>query len=389
MRADLLDHVRTERRDLLNMPRLMKGIADLGLDAVIASSPTNITYTGGAMKSMGSTMLTFVVTTAQGQQGVVTDEADAYYFREYSRIQDIRSFRYIATTALANQRAVEILVDMLDEMGLVNAKLGIEKSHLPASHWEEIVIRLPRAELADATDVFEYARLVKTPSEIELYRIAAYYTDKAISIAFASAKPGDSEKAVTSHMQAAVLQLGADALDSETVLGAGQHSTIVHAWPLEAKRLEPGEVVHVDTGAIFGGYGTDVSRNAVVGSATQKQETIYRRLWEIEQLVFESMHPGVVAGELFDLAQQAFQKANLVYPWGTLGHSIGLMVHEGFEIVHGSEKILETGMLINIEPSHIEEGDARYHIEDTVLVTDDGIEVLSSFMPTESMFVIN
>ena len=386
---DLLERARTDRRDLFNMERLKQGMAAQGLDGILAVSPVNVTYTGGVFLPIWPIRLqAFALTTVDGEQGVVINEATALCYRKYSWIEDIRFNRFTTSVTEMNRLAIEQLITMIKDKGLSQARLGIEKRSISAMHWNQLRKSLPKASLDDATDVFEYARLVKTPSEIELYRIAAYYTDKAISIAFASAKPGDSEKAVTSHMQAAVLQLGADDL-AHAHLHSGLHSTIVHAWPLEAKRLEPGEVVHIDFGAIFGGYRTDVSRNAVVGSATQKQETIYRRLWEIEQLVFESMHPGVVAGELFDLAQQAFQKANLVYPWGTLGHSIGLMVHEGFEIVHGSEKILETGMLINIEPSHIEEGDARYHIEDTVLVTDDGIEVLSSFMPTESMFVIN
>ena len=96
----------------------------------------------------------------------------------------------------------------------------------------------------------------------------------------------------------------------------------------------------------------------------------------------------MVAKELFAFADKEFEKVGLVYPWGTLGHSTGLQVHEGFEITRGQTRVFEPRMLFNIEPTHIEAGDARYHIEDTILITETGNELLSSFANTEEMFVI-
>jgi Xaa-Pro aminopeptidase len=384
---DLLDRVRTDRRDLINMDRLKAGMARERLDGIVAISPTNVTYSGGGLlPARPLRLLTFVVTTAEGNQGIVINEADAYYFREYSWVKDIRIFRYVATSFKANQNAIALFADMLQDMGLTKGRLGIEMAYLPVAYSDSLMERMPQVKFVDASSVFEYARLVKTPAEIELCRLAAYYSDKAIHTAFATAKAGDTEKEVVNQMRAVALKLGADDLVHGN-LHAGLHSTVVHSWPLE-KPLQAGEVVHIDFGAIFGGYCSDLSRNAVVNGAKPEQEAIYGHLWEIEQLVFEHMRPGSIVGQLFSLAQQRFEKYGLVYPWGTLGHSIGLKVHEGFEIVDGSEQVLETGMVVNVEPSHIEQGDARYHLEDTVLITKDGIELLSNFMNTETMFVI-
>ena len=250
---DLLERARTDRRDLFNMERLKQGMAAQGLDGILAVSPVNVTYTGGVFLPIWPIRLqAFALTTVDGEQGVVINEATALCYRKYSWIEDIRFNRFTTSVTEMNRLAIEQLITMIKDKGLSQARLGIEKRSISAMHWNQLRKSLPKASLDDATDVFEYARLVKTPSEIELYRIAAYYTDKAISIAFASAKPGDSEKAVTSHMQAAVLQLGADDL-AHAHFHSGLHSTIVHAWPLEAKRLEPDEVVHIDFGAIFGG----------------------------------------------------------------------------------------------------------------------------------------
>jgi Xaa-Pro aminopeptidase len=244
----------------------------------------------------------------------------------------------------------------------------------------------PNTQLVDGTDVFEYARLVKTPAEIDVFRAAAYYTDKAILTSFALAKVGDTERDVASRMRAIALELGADDL-VHAHFQTGVHSTVVHAWPTDIP-IKPGEVFHVDTGAVFGGYRTDLARNAVVEVATRRQEEMYRHMWEIQQIVLERMRPGAVARDLFELAQKEFKKVGLIYPWGTLGHSTGITGHEGFEITADSDQVLESGMLVNIEPSHIEDDDARYHIEDTILITEGEPEILSCFADTERLFVI-
>lgn len=380
-----LDKARTNRRDLLDIEGLKKAIAQEGLDAVIALSPPNITYTGGCNLIDGA-LLTFVLTTQDGEQGVIINEADAYYFKECSWIKDVRAFQYMDTTLAADTAAIHMLADMLNERGLSKSRIGIERMYLSSLYWETLLGLLPQATFGESSLVFDQARLIKTSAEIEIFRIAAYNTDKAILTAFALARPGDSEKDMAAEMQANVLRFGADSL-AHTVLSAGVQSTVVHALPL-AKPTQPGEVIHVDFGGIFAGYCTDISRNAVIGQASPKQSSIYHRLSETHQKLLGKVRPGMVAKELFAFAEQEFKRAALVYPWGTLGHSTGLQVHEGFEITRNQTIAFQAGMLMNIEPTHIEPGDARYHIEDTILITETGIELLSSFANTEEMFVI-
>jgi Xaa-Pro aminopeptidase len=219
-------------------------------------------------------------------------------------------------------------------MGLSSAVLGVEQTDLPVYYWRQLEKLAPQAQLMDGSGVFTFARAVKTPMEVELYRAAAYCTVKAIHVAFAAAKPGDTEKQIASNMQAHVLALGADHLDF-LHLHTGVHSTVVHSWPLEIP-TRPGDIIHVDFGAVFGGYRTDIGRTAVVEASNEKQERIYRQLRDVEQFMIENMRPGVVGGELYARAQSVFGKTGLVYPWGTMGHSIGCCVMEdGFEIADG------------------------------------------------------
>lgn len=382
---EILEQARTDRASLFNQPRLMAAIEEARLDAVIAATTQNVTYIGGAHIQI-PLLFSLIVLTAEGSQAAVINEADAYFFRENSWIDDVRAFRFSANTATANRQALELLRDALSDLGVTRGRVGVETSYIPWVYFEELKRLLPDVDWHDASSVFDHAREVKTAEEIALFRVAAYSTDKAIQAAFALSYPGQTEKALAAEMQANVLRLGAEALTHAHV-HSGVHSTVVHALSIEKPCL-PGEVIHVDFGGSFAGYCTDISRNAVVVQAAPRQNEIYKKLWEIEQELFEYVRPGVIADDVYRVTEAAFEREGLVYPWGTIGHSTGLAVHEGFELARGSERTIEAGMILQIEPSHIERGDARYHIEDSVLVTENGVEVLSNFADTRELFVI-
>jgi Xaa-Pro aminopeptidase len=378
----LFDRARRDRRQLFAAERLERAMEAEGLDAVIAVSPSNVTYTGGVWVPH-PLLLSFVVTTASGEQRVVINEADEYYFDEYSWISDIRGFRF-GPNAAAD--ALALLQETTADLGLGRATIGVELDQMSGPAARRLETALPDATLVDAHDVFGEARLVKTEKELELLALAAYCTDKAIQTAFALTAAGATEKSLAALMQANVLTLGADAT-GHTHVHAGVHSTIVHTLSLERPML-PGEVVHVDFGAAFAGYQTDISRNAVIERASSRQRDIYAKLLEIERLLIDVLRPGVAACELFELAGPAFEQRGLTHPWGTIGHSIGVSVHEGFEFAAGEETVLEPGMVVCVEPSHIEQGDARYHIEDTLVITEGEPRPISTFAPIDELFPI-
>ncbi|HVZ22417.1 MAG TPA: M24 family metallopeptidase, partial [Vicinamibacterales bacterium] len=269
---EVLDRARRDRRGLCNESRLRSAMERHGLDAVIASSAPNVTYTGGAWVPH-PLLLSFVVTAGAGEQAVVINEADEYYFNEYSWIDDVRGFRF---GPVAADDAFDLLNGVVEELGLADARLGIETGQMSQAVVERLLATLPRATFADAAPAFEFARLVKTPGELELLALANHYTDKAIQTAFALAAPGETEKTLAARMQAHALALGADAT-GHTHVHAGTHSTIVHTLSIE-RPITSGEVVHVDFGAMFAGFATDLSRNAVVEAPSPRQQEIYERL---------------------------------------------------------------------------------------------------------------
>jgi Xaa-Pro aminopeptidase len=367
-----------------NAERLTRAMDEMRVDAVVASSPWNVSYLSGV--SVDFTLLTFLVTTRDGRQGLVINEADAYFMRNDTAIGDVRDYPYSDTNAAAAKASATIAAGLLTDLGLAKARIGLEDDYVPALYRAYLTELLPEVVFEDGAPAMSEARIFKMPSEVEVIRRAAYFTSKAINVGFAVSRIGDTERDVANAMQAAILRFGATQL-SHTVCSAGLQSTVVHAHPLD-KPIRSGEVIHVDFGGAFAGYMTDLSRNAVVEAPSASGANIYRKLWDIHQFLLGQIQPGVVARELFATADAAFRNAGLTHPWGTLGHSTGLRVHEGFEITRTSDRVIEAGMVLNIEPSHIEPGDARYHIEDTVLVTETGVEVLSNYDDTREMYAI-
>jgi Xaa-Pro aminopeptidase len=379
----VFDRARRDRVGLMNEARLREQIGSAGLDGVIASSQVNVIYTSGAYLAI-DVVPVFVVTTASGEQAAVVNEADAEFLRAYSRLRDVRSFRFGPNS---EQDAVSALGDALTDLGLSEASLGLEVASVSSARLALLRERGPKVSWSDAGPVFEQTRMVKTERELEILATAASVTAQAIESAFAQSDRSDTEKSVAGRIQANALLAGADDLSHANV-NAGVHSTLGHSISLE-KTVEPGEVIHVDFGAKFGGYCTDVSRNAVMAAPSEKQLDIYRRLFEIHVNLLDWLQPGLTASEVFARTETEFAQSGLTYPWGTIGHSIGLAMHEGFELAAGSEVVLEPGMVVCVEPSHIEPGDARYDVEDMVVVREQGVEVLSTGAETATMYEID
>lgn len=375
------DRARRGRAHLFAAPRFSGLVAGAGLDAVVALSGVNVTYTGGVY-TKGDETPEAVLTSADGRQVLIAAEDYAMGFAEVSWIQDIRPFRHGPDT---QERATALLADSIEDLGLSCARVGLEGPLRPEVV-DPLTRRLPSLELSDARSVFAEARRVKTVGEIELYRAAMRCTQQAVRSAWAASRPGDTEKTLAARTQSAGLELGAD-WTSHCQLQSGVHSTVGMAASWE-KPIEPGEVVHVDYGGIFCGYRTDFARNAVVRAPTPVQASIYARLAEVQHALISHIEPGMTGGDVWALGVAQFERVGgLVHPWAMIGHGTGLEIHEGIGLDEASSGVLVPGMLVNIEPSHFESGDARYHIEDTLLITETGVELLADAEVTPGSWV--
>jgi Xaa-Pro aminopeptidase len=366
----LFDKARRTREGLRDEARFREEIKRDGLDAVVACSHVNVIYTTGVYLPVEVSVPSFAVMTADGKCSAVVNEADEMFVRKY--VDDVRSYAFEGGE---REKAASMLGDIINDLGLSTSKVGIELGALSSSLNELVTQAAPKVQWTDAKTVFQRARLIKTPDEIKLLAAAARATDRSITDAFDSADGSSTEKSLASRIQANALLAGADGL-SHTNVNSGVHSTLGHVTSLE-EVIKPEELIYVDFGGKFAGYCTDLARNAVMTEPNETQIDLYNRMFDVHLSLIDWLTPGVTGGEVYDWAQAEYAKRGLSYPWGTFGHSIGLDMHEGFELSIGSPHVLEPGMVVCIELTHTE-ADGRYHVEDMVAINENGAEIISN-----------
>ena len=358
----------------MNARRFEVLLAESGLDAVIANSLENVSYLSGArmvMQRLIPDRLALLLWPADGDPAIVVCKGEDVACRDDCRIADMRSYTEFVTSPM------DLLADVIAEKGLAKGRLGLELHSLPASYVNQMRERLPGATLVDCGDLMDQARMIKTPEEIEALAAAGRATERAIRGAFERASVGESEKKVADDIAAGVTAAGADVLNF-MFLGTGTRSFEWHARP-GATRLESGQVLHTDVAGNFIGYWSDLARTAFVGSPSPRQRDIYGRLYQTHVETLDAIRPGLRAGDLFSICQAAYKRVGLPFQMAHIGHGLGLGLHEYPMLKPSTDELLQPGMVLCIEPAYLDPGVAGYHIEDLVLVTDNGREVLSDY----------
>lgn len=364
------------------LERIQAALSEAGLDCVILVSPANVYYASGAdilTSRLSLEQPSFVVVPGLGESAMVVCDWEEGFAKSRSHIGDVRSYTLSSS-------ALRVLVDLLCERDLEASRLGVEERYLRAVDYRQLVTLLPHAELLPCDELMLKLRAIKTSEEIELLRHAAICTEKAIYATFVTARPGITEKEMAGQISYHLYSFGA-VVPYDPLLTAGVNSTVLHLLPSD-KQIVHGEVVHVDTFVSFSGYWSDISRNAVVGQPSPQQRSTYKQLWEMQQRIIEEMRVGTRASYLYRLYQDLSKREGFPAPMSTLGHGLGLKDHELPELDLDHDTELQAGMVLSVEPTVIIPGDARYDIEDTVLVREEGPELLSAWHSAQEMFVI-
>jgi ectoine hydrolase len=352
------------------------------LDALIAASPETTYYLIRArllMQRLIPERLTYVIVTAGGETTLVTAASDVDHATRDSTAT--RAFGYTAA-----EEPTETLCRVLAELGLDRAALGIESRYIPAADAWRLAQKLPGATIHPGDEAVRLARMTKTTCEVELLRRAEYLTEMAVRAAFAMTHEGDSEREMQLQVTLNLLRQGAEAVDF-VLLQAAENSTKFH-MPSGPYRCKTGDVIHLDTGASFQSYRSDLSRNVGITRLAPRQIDTYARLWDVQREVIAAMKPGLTVKELCGKYLACMERERLQPPSSYLGHGIGLSSHEYPEMTVNSDAVLEAGMVLSIEPTVFVQSDARYDIEDTVVVTESGSEMLAGGLNPREIWVI-
>jgi Xaa-Pro aminopeptidase len=254
------------------------------------------------------------------------------------------------------------------------ARVGLEADHVTWARKRELAARwLPGAKLVPTTDLVERLRLVKDPGELARIEAAAAIADQALGNVLPSLRERPTESEFGLALDFEMRRLGADDVSFETIVAAGPNGAKPHARP-SGRRIEKGELIVLDFGALVDGYHSDVSRTVCVGPPVGPVlERMVEAVTASQAAGVAAVHAGVEAKAVDEACREVLRGYGLedAFLHGT-GHGVGLEIHEAPSVNAVSVASLATGQVVTIEPGVYLPEHGGMRIEDTVVVTNEG-----------------
>jgi Xaa-Pro aminopeptidase len=265
-------------------------------------------------------------------------------------------------------------------------QLGVEAESITAGTRDRLASALKgKVRLRSARPLVEHLRMVKDAAEILRVRRAVELGASLFPIACGKIRPGVSEFAVAAAMEYEARCAGAESMSFSTIIASGTRSAIVHGRASQSRIPRRGFVV-CDFGVILAGYCSDRTRTVHVGRPSVAARHLYQSVLEAQQTAIAAVAPGVECAEIDASARRVLRECKLArYFTHSTGHGLGLEIHEAPRLATGQRQKLEPDMVITIEPGAYITGNWGVRIEDVVLVTSSGYEVLT---PTDKELVV-
>ena len=264
-------------------------------------------------------------------------------------------------------------------------RIGFESQSIKYLDYETLRHSVPAgSKLVAIGPVVEQLRTVKSAGEIETIRRSVIANSKAFDSALRRLKPTMTEAALAAEIEYWQRRYGAEKPSFETIVATGAHSALPHAQP-RPKALGTGTLLLIDMGASLDGYASDMTRTLYLGKPAPKARRMYEAVLEAQLAAIDAVRAGTTGGAVDRAARRVLAGHGMdkLFIHST-GHGLGLEIHEPPRIGRNDETVLEAGMVITIEPGAYLEGYGGVRIEDTVLVTENGCEVLT---PTAKDFI--
>lgn len=258
-------------------------------------------------------------------------------------------------------------------------KIGFEAGHATVAQWRKLEREHPAPiEWMPMEDMVEGLRAIKDASEIDAIRRAVSIAEDAFTQIRPLLKPGTRERDIALELDFAMRRAGAEGLAFETIVASGPQGAHPHHTPNE-RTLAQGDFVTIDWGASVGGYCSDITRTVAIGEASARQQEVYAAVLEAQKRAIDAIRPGKSGKEIDAAARDYLASQGLGAAFGHgLGHALGRDVHDGPGLSSRFDTfILAPGMVQTVEPGVYLEGWGGIRIEEDVLVTENGCEVLT------------
>lgn len=344
--------------------RLCKSLKKSGADALLVANETNVTYLTGFSGDSSYLLI------GRDVAVLISDSRYTIQIQEECPGLDV----FIRKT---EQK-------MVDAIGRVSRQakckiLGFESGSTTYQQWEQLTSDLKQLELVSLAGMVEELREVKDAEEILEIRDAIDQAQRGIELLKASLMPEMTERQAAHDLEHAMRRFGAEKAGFDPIVAVGARAALPHARP-GMDRIADADFVLIDWGAnSAGGYKSDLTRVFVTGKILPKLRKIYRVVLNAQRGAIEAIRPGAVCSDVDAVARGIIKQAGYGKNFGHgLGHGIGLDIHEGPRFSPTSKTKLKPGMVITVEPGIYLPGWGGVRIEDDVLVTRTGHEVLTS-----------
>lgn len=385
--------------------RIKELLRKKGLDGAIVSSPENFHYvTGfGGHQHTVSRQPGFTLAVMRADDKVPTHlttmDFEAATFRikaaglnfvvdPYDTWVGLKTWDEIAHGAVvpdktAMESSMDKLVQFMKACDLANKKVGVELDYLPVPYYKSLTEKFPEAEFVDISDLFVYARSVKQPDEIEMFRKLCRIADHGFTEVSKIAKIGVSERELSQCFREDVIKSGFCVPSAWSMFSTGPSGARL-TLPGDGV-VKDGDVVKFDAGvnAEFDFYTTDTSRAWIIGNGDPALLKLKDRLYEGQRRMIAAAKPGLPINELYHTAYDYVKEMFPCYRRGHQGHSISMepATAEAPYINASETRPLEAGMILAMEVPCYIDGVNGFNIEDMVLITEDGCEVLTPNTP--------
>lgn len=259
-------------------------------------------------------------------------------------------------------------------------RFGLEAQRMRVFEQMALSEAFPEALFVDAHAELSTVRLQKTADEISQIKKAIEISEAALEATLQQVQIGHTETRVKAILMQQLFEHGADGLAFDPIVAAGANAALPHATARDDYEIQNGDALLIDFGASYNGYNADITRTFFVGEVSSFSRAFYETVLAANEAGKAATMAGVTAHTVDDTVQKVLENSQFAeFILHKTGHGLGLDVHEAPQIMRGNDQVLKAGMVITIEPGLYRNGECGVRIEDDVVVTEDGIECLTSF----------
>ena len=339
----------------MKFTNLRKVMEQKGLDAIVVLSPYNRRYLSGFTGTSGSLLIT------QDTKQLITDFR--YIQQANSQAEDFEIINQ-------NGPMINKINELIQHGNYKN--VGVEADLITYNEYQ--ALNTGEVQLSSIEGVIETIRMIKDDFEIKQIQKAADIVDETYEHILKWVKPGMTENEVNNEMEMFMRSKGATCSSFDTIVASGHRGALPHGVASN-KVIEEGDMITLDFGALYEGYVSDITRTFAIGEPKEEMKKIYNIVLESQLAALEQIKPGMTGKEADSIARDIISSYGYGEQFGhSLGHGIGLEVHEGPALSQKSDIVLEENMCVTLEPGIYVEGLGGVRIEDDVLVTKNGLQ---------------